>query len=76
MNFLFLKANLNRFNKNTKKYLAGKQILAYVDLVYSFMRFGCSPDDYFRYRFYEKSTLERNKFITYKRSKHIIKQHI
>lgn len=36
--------------------------------------FGCSPDDYFRYEFYRKSKYEKDKFITYRRSKNIIKR--
>ena len=38
-------------------------------------RFGCSPDDYFRYEFYRKSNFEKNKFITYRTSKRIIKKY-
>lgn len=46
-----------------------------MDEIGALLRFGCSPDDYFRYEFYRKSNYERDKFITYRRSKKIISKY-
>jgi len=72
---LFLCDNIYRFNHNVEVHLNRKYCFAWITEVYCFIRFGCSPDDFFRYRFYTKSNHERNKFITYGRSKHIIAKH-
>ena len=72
--FKFVWENMRRFNKNVQEILNGKYVKAWTDEIYSILRFGCSPDDYFRYEFYRKSNFEKNKFITYRRSKKIIKK--
>lgn len=69
----FINDNIQRFNKNTAEFLNGRYLYAWICEIYCALRFGCSPDDFFRYKFYEKSNFERNKFITYRRSKKIIK---
>lgn len=73
--FKFVWENMRRFNKNVQEILNGKYVKAWTDEIYSILRFGCSPDDYFRYEFYRKSNFEKNKFITYRRSKKIIKKY-
>lgn len=76
LNWNFIKSNILRFNQNVKnKSLGGGIIRYWCSELYCFARFGCSPDDYFRYQFYKKSNLERNKFITYRRSQQIIKKY-
>lgn len=70
--FKFVKDNIDRFNRNVYKFLDGKYIKAWLDEICAMICFGCSPDDYFRYEFYRKSNYERDKFITYRRSKKII----
>lgn len=71
----FLIENIKRFNKNTKCLIGGNYFRVWIDELYSLIRFGSSLDDYFRYEFYRKSSFEKNKFITYRRSKSIIKKH-
>ena len=68
-------ANIKRFNNNTTKYLQGRCLYAWICEIYCAVRFGCSPEDFFRYRFYEKSNYERNKFITHRRCQRIIKKY-
>lgn len=75
INFEFLRNNIIRFNRNVHDHFNGRYIRAWCDEIYSLIRFGCSPDDYFRYEFYRKSKFERDKFITYRRSKSIIKRY-
>ena len=73
--FKFLKENITRFNVNTKKFYHGRYLRAWISLFYCAIRFGCSFDDYYRYEFYKKSNYERNKFMTYRRSKRIIRKY-
>lgn len=68
----FITENVKRFNKNVQNFYCRKYAVAWLDEIYSYIRFGCSPDDYFRYEFYRKSDYERDQFITYQRSKQII----
>ena len=68
----FIRDNINRFNSNVYRFYDGRYIRGWLDEIYAMVRFGCSPDDYFRYEFYRKSNYERDKFITYRRSKKII----
>ena len=65
---------MQRFNSNAQKFSV-RGIRIYLSEIYCFIRYGCSPDDYFRYQFYRKSSYERNKFITYRRSQRIINQY-
>lgn len=74
MKIEFYSNNLHRFNSNCERFGLNKPIAYYREL-FCFLRFGCSPDDYFRYEFYKKSNYERNKFVTYRRSKKIIKKY-
>ena len=69
----FILENIRRFNNNVKN-LGGGYIRFWASEIYCFIRFGCSPDDYFRYEFFRKSNYERNKFITFRRSKKIIRE--
>lgn len=76
MKIELLRNNYRRFNKKTDKFIGrGYRLKAWSSEIYCFLRYGCSPDDYFRYEFYRKSGYERNKFITYRRSKRIIRQY-
>ncbi len=75
MDIQFYFDNFNRFNKNVKKFTGGRFFSCWKEEIYCALRFGCSPDDYFRYEFYKKSDFERDKFITYKRSQKIIKRY-
>lgn len=63
------------FNSNTKRYFCGKYLHAWLDECFSFLMFGASPDDYYRYQFFKKSFSERNQFITFLRSKRIIRKY-
>ncbi len=77
-----IKERIHLFNQNIKKYntinYCGFAPLLYVrfwvDEIFSFFFFGASPDDYFRYEFYRKSLSERNNFITFLKSKKLIKK--
>lgn len=73
--FKFVLDNIKRFNDNTAKYLNKRYLYAWTSEIYCLLRFGASPFDYFRYRFYEKSNLERDKFITHRRSTKIINKY-
>lgn len=70
-----IKENIVRFNANIKRFIGKRFVLTWLDEVFSSIIFGASPDDYFRYEFYRKSWHERNKFVTYLRSKRLIKKH-
>lgn len=71
----FLRSNFIRFNKNVKDRFGYGYVKHWLNECYCAVRFGASPDDYFRYEFYKKSNYERDKFITYRRSKKIIQTH-
>ena len=75
MNFQFLIDNYHRFNDHVKQFAGGRYFSCWKDEIYCALRFGCSPDDFFRYEFYKKSDFERDKFITYKRSQNIIRKY-
>lgn len=70
-----IKKRVIRFNSNIKCFIGGRYLLTWIDEIFSFLAFGASPDDYFRYEFYKKSWYERNKFITYRRSKKLINKY-
>lgn len=78
MQFIVLvKNNLKKFKiKYNKTFIKGEYsyIHALLCLFWCVIRFGASPDDFYRYELYKKSNFERNKFITYKRSQKIIKK--
>jgi len=75
MNTEFLKERIKQFNRRIPVYGEGRYIACWADLAWSFLRYGASPDDYFRYEFYRKSAYERDKFITYRRSRNLIKEY-
>ncbi len=70
-----LKEHIKRFNQNTDKFYGGKHVRAWIKQFWCALRFGASFDDFFMYEFYKKSNKERNKFLTYKRSKKIISKY-
>ena len=70
-----IKENIARFNRNIKRFIGKRTVLPWLDEIISFAVFGASPDDYFRYEFYKKSWRERNSFITYRRSKRLIRKY-
>lgn len=71
----FIKSNFKRFNQRIRTISNSRYISNYFKFFYCAVRHGCSPDDYFRYEFYKKNDSERKKFITYGRSKRIIKKY-
>ena len=77
MEIKFLYDNIERFNGNVGR-LIGKGVNNYIwswaTEIYCLLKFGCSPDDFFRYEFYKKSDYERRKFITYRKSQYIIRR--
>lgn len=44
------------------------------DIVYCYFRYGCWFNNYFEYRFWEKSGQKRNTFLTWKRARRFINQ--
>lgn len=62
------------FNENTKKFNGGRYVRAWIDYILCGIFLGAAPDDYYQYRFYEKSWKERDKFITFRRSRKLIKE--
>lgn len=66
--------NVKRFCDRAKA-LEGGVLPHAIREIDSFVRYGSSPDDYFRYEFYKKSHLEQKKFITYRRSRQIIQRY-
>ena len=76
MGISFYIKKANRFNKNVTRFIGKSKLpFAWLSETYCFIKYGCSPDDYFRYEFYRKSGFERNRFITYRRSQQIIKKY-
>lgn len=73
--FKNLRNQLNIFNKRYNTLLKGKicYTRALVSWLYCAIRHAASADDFFRYRFIEKSDYQRSKFITYGRSQYIIR---
>lgn len=67
-----LKIIILEFNYNTKKHYSSRYVRAYIDLILSFIIYGCSTSDYYRYKFYEKSGYAKSKYITYRRSQYLI----
>lgn len=74
MNKQFVIDNARRFHENSRRFCGGG-IKPWIDEGWSFIRYGSSPDDYFRYEFYRKSGFERDRFITYRRSQKIIREY-
>lgn len=70
-----IKENIVRFNANIERFIGKRYVLTWLDEIFCFIVFGASPDDYFRYEFYRKSLRGRNQFITYRRSKKLIKKY-
>ena len=69
----FLAENIGRFNERVKTHSDRNYFYSWSSFICNAVRYGCSPDDYFRYEFQKKSHSEKNKFITYRRSKKLIK---
>jgi len=69
-----LQSRIRKFNSDLRKYSPVSPVVAYIDLFFSVLLFGASFDDYIRYRFWEKSLRERNQFVTYLRSRRIIRK--
>jgi len=63
-----------QFNKDIKIRGEGRYFYCWLDLVWSWFRFGCSPNCYFKYEFHRKSNWEKNRFLTYGRSKRIVRK--
>ena len=70
-----LKERFDLFNSNTRRFFHGHYVRAWADEIFSLLVFGASPNDYYRYQFYKKSLYERNQFITWLRSRRIIKKY-
>lgn len=66
---------IDKFNRDIDMYTPVGRFSAWGGVLLSAVLFGASFDDYIRYRFWEKSLSERNQFITYIRSKRIIKKY-
>lgn len=71
----FIIENIKRFNANITEFADGRFLYCWGLLFWCAIRFGASFDDIFRYEFYLKNNFERNKFITYRRSKKIIEKY-
>lgn len=69
-----MKSQIKEFNQNTKKFNNGRYIRAWIDEILCFIFLGAAPDDYYQYRYYEKNWRARNKFITWRRSRKLVKQ--
>ena len=66
---------IDKFNHDIDMFSPHGLLYSYIDLFISALILGASFDDYIRYRFWEKSFYSRNQFITYTRSKRIIKRY-
>ncbi len=71
----FIKKNVKLFNRNTAHFYQERYLCAWLDEIMCFFRYGASPEDYYRYEFYKKSGYERNKYITYRRGRAIVKRY-
>lgn len=74
MNIKFLAQTFKRFNNRVKTHGKGRYLYCWTDYIVSAFLYGSSPDDYFRYEFYNKTHDEKNEFITYRRSRKLIKE--
>lgn len=75
-----LKQQISRFLSlfdflSSREKLGGGKIYHFLGFLSNAVFHGASADDYFRYRLWEKSGFEKSKFITYARSKSIIKKY-
>jgi len=71
----FVINSLKEFNRNIPVYGGNRYFSCWLDLIWSFFRFGCSPNCYFHYEFNRKSNYEKNKFLTYGRSKKVVRKY-
>ncbi|HNS31350.1 MAG TPA: sugar-transfer associated ATP-grasp domain-containing protein [bacterium] len=71
----FILGCLRQFNQDIRILGDGCYLYCWADLIWSWFRFGCSPNDYFRYEFNRKSNYEKNRFLTYARSKKVVKKY-
>lgn len=75
----FIKENIKRFHANIDRHIGRNRILlhigAWLDEMLSFVVFGASPDDYFRYQFYRKNWTERRKFVVWRTGKKLVKKY-
>ena len=65
---------IKAFNLATGRVNRGKYLRAWMDEIVCFLLYGSAPDDYYQYEFYRLSPSERNKFITWRRSRKLIKE--
>jgi len=73
MNIKFLKDSIEIFNRRISTCAEGRYIYCWIDMLWCYICFGASPEDYFRYELYRKSNYEKNRFTTYRRSQKLIK---
>ncbi len=75
LSFKLIKKRKVLFDAQFNKFIGKRYFFIWLDVLCSFVLFGSSFEDYFRYEFYKKSWRERNKFITYGKSKKLIKKY-
>lgn len=54
----------NLWRKSGEHFTGAARIGCAIDFVYSYLRFGATPSEYFMYEFYRKSRRERKNFLT------------
>lgn len=69
-----MKNQIKEFNKATETNNDARYFSAWVDELKCFLLYGAAPDDYYQYTFHKLSGVERNKFITWRRSRKLIKE--
>lgn len=69
-----MREQIAEFNRNTKRFNNERYVHAWIDEFFCFFLYGATPDDYYKYAFHKKNARERNSFITYRRSKRLIKE--
>lgn len=69
-----MRKQIAEFNENTKRFNNGRILRAWLDEVLCFVFLGAAPDDYYQYKFYKKNWRERGTFITWRRSRKLIKE--
>lgn len=77
---LFPAGTFKEYKKEYKEYLEayfpgakfGKKLKLFADVVYCYFRYGSWFNNYFEYRFWDKSAGKRNTFLTWKRARRFI----
>lgn len=69
-----MRKQIAEFNENTKRFNNGRYLWAWLDEVLCFIFLGAAPDDYYQYRFYKKNWHERKTFVTWRRSRNLIRE--